>query len=227
MKHLIHIPKNAGMQIRHHGNPKNNRRFTLSTSDTLISPQYHQQFVQTMKKENEALGTEHARWRDLNKTTQEKQCFALVRNPWSRVVSRYTFLIHQLDKPVASIHKQKQYSRCTFDEFLETRHKDGNKPFFWHRAIRCWYSAMNHICDEQGKVQCDILRTEFLDTEGPKFLQVEPFPRRRNVSNTAGKDYKKFYNDKTIQIIADWYKDDIDYFGFDFDTAATRNTYYK
>jgi hypothetical protein len=35
--------------------------------------------------------------------------------------------------------------------------------------------------------------------------------------------YTDYYNDKTIQIVADWYKKDIDYWGFDFDSAAQRN----
>ena len=39
--------------------------------------------------------------------------------------------------------------------------------------------------------------------------------------------YKNIYTPETIQIVADWYKEEIDYFGFDFDTSATRNYYYK
>jgi hypothetical protein len=34
------------------------------------------------------------------------------------------------------------------------------------------------------------------------------------------------YNDKTRQIIADWYQKDIDTWGFDFDSTATKNTLY-
>jgi hypothetical protein len=139
-------------------------------------------------------------------------------------------LIHQLDKPNHNIHNQKQYKRWTFEEFLDTRHQDGGRRFFWHRAIRCWYPAMEHITDEEGNVRCDILRTEHLDSEGPKFLDVPSFPRRRNVSRpneNYQNYYKTFYNDKTIQIVADWYKADVDYFGFDFDTPATKNTYYS
>jgi hypothetical protein len=56
-------------------------------------------------------------------------------------------------------------------------------------------------------------------------------PNPRNVTrvpkdngNTGhGLSYKDIYTKETIQIIADWYKKDIDYWGFDFDTPATRN----
>jgi hypothetical protein len=30
-----------------------------------------------------------------------------------------------------------------------------------------------------------------------------------------------------MQIVADWYQKDIDFFGFDFDTAATRNAVFS
>ena len=35
--------------------------------------------------------------------------------------------------------------------------------------------------------------------------------------------YQDLYNEKTIQIVADWYKDDIEMWGYDFDTGAQRN----
>ena len=48
-------------------------------------------------------------------------------------------------------------------------------------------------------------------------------PEPRNVTNLHKGTYQDMYTDKTIQIIADWYKDDIDYWGFDFDTGAQKN----
>ena len=47
-------------------------------------------------------------------------------------------------------------------------------------------------------------------------------PRARNVTSIK-ENYKDLYNPVTIQIIADWYKKDIDHWGFDFDTSATKN----
>ena len=45
--------------------------------------------------------------------------------------------------------------------------------------------------------------------------------KKENV--TGYKNYTNFYDNKTIQIVADWYKKDIDFWGFDFNTAATKN----
>ena len=41
-------------------------------------------------------------------------------------------------------------------------------------------------------------------------------PRARNVTSIK-EDYKNLYNDRTIQHNAEWYKKDIEHWGFDFD----------
>ena len=45
------------------------------------------------------------------------------------------------------------------------------------------------------------------------------------INNQLKQNYKELYNAKTIQEIADWYKEDIEYWDFDFDTGARRNTW--
>ena len=45
----------------------------------------------------------------------------------------------------------------------------------------------------------------------------------RNVTAVNKGTYQDVYTDKTIQIVADWYKADIDMFGYDFDTGAQKN----
>lgn len=51
--------------------------------------------------------------------------------------------------------------------------------------------------------------------------------RARNVTGLNQGIYQDIYTKETIQIVADWYKEDIDFFGFDFDGAATKNTWSK
>ena len=47
--------------------------------------------------------------------------------------------------------------------------------------------------------------------------------RARNVTALNTGTYKDLYTPETIQIIADWYKDDIEFWGFDFDGGPTKN----
>ena len=67
----------------------------------------------------------------------------------------------------------------------------------------------------------DILRTEHLDVDLLAYLGACP-SCRRNVT-ASGKEYHDLFDDRTAQIVADWYALDITFFGFDFDTPAKRN----
>lgn len=180
-----------------------------------------------MKKYQEHHGHEHARWRDLNNAAHKLQAVAFVRNPWAKVVSRYTFLMHLFDKPKHMVHTNPNYKRCTFEEFLEERHIWGHIPFFWHRAIHGWYPQHDHVTDKDGNVRCDILRTEHLYEDANKYFQTTITMHPRNVSNIDKKDYRTFYNDNTKKIVEDWYAADIETFGFTFDSPATKNIWNK
>ena len=136
------------------------------------------------------------------------QSFAIVRNPYARTVSRFTFARVTGDASGDN----------TFRCFLEERHKYGGLDYFWHRAIRGWYQQKDYVVDEEGNLRCDVLRLESNDIKD--YIGKEL--RRRNVSN-RGEDYRDFYGPEEYDIVTDWYKEDIDYFGFDFEGPATKN----
>ena len=169
-------------------------------------------------------GIEHARWRDLNPTyTSRFGAFAVVRNPWDRVVSRYFFA-----KKVIEVEKKSPASYAdvsSFDAFLEERHNWGNHPFMWHRAVRGWYPAVDHVTDEQGNLKCDMIRFENLNEDLISYFNIPTMSRARNVTALNKGTYMDMYTDKTKQIIADWYAKDIDMWGFDFHTGATKNVW--
>ncbi len=226
-KMFIHIPKNGGMTIRQ--NPKLRPLCLIATSENHISSRYTKELHETMKCNDDHEGNEHARWRDWKETIRENHtAFAFVRNPWSRVVSRYEFarkVIYQ-EKDSGHYGKEEYIDCSSFEAFLETRNEWGNKEFFWHRAIRGWYPAFDYVSDENGNVRCDILRFEKYGDDIKKYMNVSFDPEARNVTGYWQSTYKEYYNKQTIQIVADWYQKDIDHWGFDFDSAAKKN-YWK
>lgn len=225
--HFIHIPKNAGMTIRH---SELMQQATCSKPQFHKSPEYTSALHAQMKKYSEHHGDEHARWRDLNQETQQRNCFAIVKNPWHKVVSRYTFLMHLFTPGCSSYQKMVNhptYEPKSFEEFLEERHEWGDKEFFWHRAIRGWYTQKDHVTDLEGNNKCDILRAEHLNADVNKYFNCNISLRSRNVSNIDKKDYKTFYTPETKKIIEDWYADDIEFFGFTFEGCATKNIWDK
>lgn len=226
-KLFIHIPKNGGRTLQRSKEVK--QKIIPNHADS-VKPGHRGAMTKVMEAHNEHVGSgmQHARWRDVKtEITAAHQAFAIIRNPWSKVVSRYTY-----NERVCRRRQQDHpYYSLTFEAFLAERHKWIEIPYFWHRAIRNWYPQKDHVVDGEGNLKCDILRLEHYDVDVVQYLNLTRAPDKRNVSNGTivgnkivdRKDYKEFYNDKTIQIIADWYKDDIDFFGFDFDSTATKN----
>lgn len=221
-KLFVHIPKNAGMTIRQSSLLKD--RILPISKNRHISKEYTRQLEQTMKLSSDGNGYEHARYRDINLELRAKyKAFAVVRNPWERVVSRYYFAKKIIEK------EQKQPTSyadtSSFEAFLEERHIWGNKDFYWHRAVRGWFPAKDHVIDEKGIVRCDIIRFEHLNEEIEKYFGMDHMTRAYNVTfrDDPKPSYQDIYTDKTIQIVADWYKADIEYWGFEFGKPATRN----
>ncbi|MEP3277389.1 MAG: sulfotransferase family 2 domain-containing protein [Stappiaceae bacterium] len=219
-KHLfIHIPKNGGMAIRHAAQLEG--KLVLANRRRLKSKFYADGVKNHMGKTGAQPGYEHARYRDVDVSVRRAtRAFAIVRNPWSRTVSRFKFALQTRNDGVG----KENYNRLAFETFLEERHAWGRENYFWHRAIRGWYQQEDYLLDEENQVPADILRQENLGEELRLYLSLQNDLRPRNVSKASSSDYRALYTDKTIQVVADWYAADIERFGFDFDVAATRNT---
>ena len=217
---FIHIPKAAGMTIRK--SPVLAPYLVVATPDNHKSEEYTAGLHKAMRKSGDHHGNEHARWRDIKLSCRNLyRPFAVARNPWDRVVSRYFFA-----KKVIEVEKKVPegfHNIDSFEHFLEERFEWGGKEYYWHRAIRGWFPAVDHVCDSSGTLVCDMMRFEHLNEDLCAYFDIEEMSRARNVTDLNKGTYKDIYTDKTIQIVADWYKDDIDLWGYDFDTGAQRN----
>ena len=222
-KLFIHIPKNAGMTIRR--SPMLNNRIMLAGSNIHKSPEYSKAVLDKMNSLGDHHGFEHARWRDVHPSVRDRNvAFAVVRNPWDRVVSRYFFA-----KKVIEVEKKvsPEYADVSsFEAFLEERHKWGSEEYMWHRAVRGWYPAFDHVSDDTGRVRCDIIRFENLNADLCRYFNLTEMSKARNVTAVNQGTYKDVYNDKTIQVVADWYKKDIEHWGYGFNSGPIRNTMY-
>ena len=174
----------------------------------------------SVQKEMTTLSFGHDRWKDIPRDIRYiHQSFAVIRNPWARMVSRYVMGI-----PTSNTNDHGT-TWNTFEEFLETRYVWTDKE--WNDPIRSWNTQYDYVCDENDVVRCDILRLEFIDDELSPYLNLNtPYIVRENVGDYT-RNYQDYYNEQTIQIVADWYEQDIDYWGFDFDTSATKNYHYS
>ena len=219
---FIHIPKNAGVAVR--------KARALERSLVAAEPLFHKstdytrRLKSTMMQSGEHHGYQHARLLDIHpKVRRRLQPVAVVRNPWSRTVSRFRFAQHLISQGKVAA----DYAAKDFEAFLEERHRFGGKDFYWHRAIRGWFPQRNYVVDEQGEIAVHVLRQEQLDAEAMRYFGLSEELPKRNVTGNSSRSYQDYYNDKTIQIVADWYQCDIETFGFDFNSSATRNCFFS
>jgi len=216
VKLFIHIPKSAGMTVRRSELLKGH--ILTAGRGSHISLEYSDALKRTMDKHKDHHGFEHARWRDWRHDLRKRhKAFAIIRNPWDRVASRYWFA-----KKLIEVEKKIPATYCdvsSFEAFLEERHQWGGKRFFWHRAVRGWCPAFDYVTDDSGAIRCDILRFENLNDDLCVYFNIPQMTGPRNV--TAYGNGSEVYTNKTAQIVADWYHKDIETWGYDFPAAAT------
>ena len=102
------------------------------------------------KEMTNTLSFGHYRWRDIPRDIRYiHQSFAVIRNPWARMVSRYVMGIPTSD---TNDHGT-QWN--TFEEFLETRHIWTDKE--WIDPIRSWNTQYDYVCDEYDIVRLSLI----------------------------------------------------------------------
>lgn len=96
-------------------------------------------------------------------------------------------------------------------------------PIFITGPIRGWQPAYEYVTDNKNAIRCDMLRFENYNEDVCEYFNLPKMSRARNVTALNAGSYKDVYTTKTIQMVADWYKIDIDTWGYDFDSGPTKN----
>ncbi len=147
-----------------------------------------------------------------DKKWEEYFTFAFVRNPWDLMVSSYEWWVQKAHEcKVFEEHVQK-IKKMSFSEFIHSKYGreminevEGN-IFDW-------------ISDEKGKIIVNFVgKFENIDEDYKKICERIGLPYKRlpHINKTKRKDYKKYYNKETKDIIAKRFKKTIDKFGYKF-----------
>lgn len=199
--HFIHIPKNGGQSVR----------------DAL--------FLQPDVSLSEPF---HYRYRDIvDKVGRHLSFFAVVRNPWSRTASRFHFGKQNVVRWPEDDPRRQFIATATFADFVKERRilpipEHPGQP--WMGPLSSWFNQLEWLRDADGRIACDCLRLENLDTDLSAYLHRKVALGRTNVTQTRY-DYRSMYTDELAQIVAEVFREDIEHFGFRFDGPATRNVF--
>jgi hypothetical protein len=198
MKRFIHIPKNAGTSIR-----------------PWVHPMDHDDTKEKLPEYITKIGMDkHLPHSKLKPNSMFDSQFAIVRNPWARMVSLYHDKQHPHTEPMSFltfIHKLK--------EFKYDGHWWCNPPH------KCFAQQLDWI-SINGKPMIDVLPFNNLQENLEEYLGHQVFLEHLNKGHSFT-NYKSFYNKYSREMVANHFIKDIEHFGFDFETEATRNFWEK
>ncbi len=201
---FIHIHKCAGTSITNSLSLR-----TLSFTDK-VSTWLHRNFGLT--KPNHIKYEPHITARDLREQMGAKKfdsyfSFAISRNPWDWQVSLYTYMRSNKD------HWQHELALKfkDFDDYIRWR-CDGN-----------YQLQKEFVCSSDGELLLNFVgKMENLDEDFKYVCRTVGLPlielKQDNVTNHL--PYPKFYNDHTRELVETTFAEDIEFFGYSFDSQA-------
>ena len=128
--------------------------------------------------------------------------FAVVRNPYDRVVSSYCYA------------RKKKWYFGTFREFLMSSFKDFPPMLRGHTL-----PLTDNLCLDGEPPYLDIVVKFESFREGINKLYEKfdlPGPEIPHLNKTEHEHYTTYYDDETKQIVAGKFAKDIEYFGYEF-----------
>lgn len=144
-------------------------------------------------------------------------CFAVVRNPWDRLVSAYHYLRHgtryDVDVKWRERHLPRHLDFRSFVRSLESRAVRARIMAFPHFAPQ-WH----FLADRHGDVIVDdLIRFERLHeglTAAAARLGIRYRPQRTNASRH--RPYPEYYDDATVALVGELYRRDVELFDYSF-----------
>jgi hypothetical protein len=140
--------------------------------------------------------------------------FTVVRNPYDRIVSAYNYLKQEIGN-IDDINFNREYlsSYKTFNQFIRDFEKDETLQNWIH------FLPMSTFIDDEIKFvgRFENLQTDFnfiCDNIGILRIPLNEI----NVSKHA--HYSTYYNKKSKKIVENFYKEDINRFGYSFENRV-------
>lgn len=193
---FVHIPKTAGNSIQTALKSYSEDKINQKDFDGV---KYHKLGVTNSKAPS--LG-KHSMLKDYENffNLENFYKFVSIRNPWDRMLSWYFF------------DKGSDFQEAEFLKFI----KRMDPP-----ELEMFNSQYNYILRKDGTPDINfIIKFENLQDDFNKVCNQIGIPKvslfKLNVSSNSKVKYQNFYNNKTKDLVAKIFKNDIEYFGYEF-----------
>lgn len=136
--------------------------------------------------------------------------FTVIRNPWDKVVSQYKHAIKMNSNSMAK-------KSIEFGDWVACTYGEPKDPFYYGRA-QMFFPQVEWLKNFQDKIDVDkIIRFENLNegiNEVFKTLSIDS--NLPHLNETYKTNYRDFYDNESKQIISEWFREDIQLFGYIF-----------
>lgn len=186
---FIHIPKTGGTSVRR-GLPFYRPKETNT----------HKHY--TVRQIIEEIGEDA--W-------QKSYKFAIVRDPWSRMVSFYNYRVRR--NKLTDEGMDLSFKEWVIKKLNRTKNSDAQRGLFSYSPQYDW------LVNSKGDIDLDFIgRYETLEIDFKKVCEELKISGELPVINAHPDkvDYHEYYDDELVEIISDFYKDDVAHFNYKF-----------
>lgn len=141
---------------------------------------------------------------------QSRFRFAFIRNPWDKVASHYHYRVKTNqtglgDQPIP------------FAKWVRLAYGDNATPYYDNPKM--FMPQVDWIADQDGRIMVDFVgRFESLHADFKVICaKVGIEADLPHLKQSTRGDYRKYYDDETAAIVAQWFAKDIEIFGYRFD----------
>ena len=136
--------------------------------------------------------------------------FTVVRNPWDKVVSHYEYRRKKNKTEIAS-------RNISFSDWVAMTYGE-NKDTFYYNNPRSFQPQVDWLKDIDGKISIDFISKFETINEGfyhiRNVIGLDVTLPHLNASSRV--TYQSYYNEETRDIVAHWFREDIEEFGYSF-----------
>jgi len=105
----------------------------------------------------------------------------------------------------------------SFKDWVKCTYGPTKDPFYYNNP-RMFASQSDWLKDSNGNIRVDkILRFESLKDDYKELAEILGFSKELpHLNATNRKHYSEYYDNETIEVVRQWFKEDIDSFNYDF-----------
>ena len=136
--------------------------------------------------------------------------FTLVRNPWDKVVSHYEYRRKRNKTDLAT-------QDITFAEWVRKTYGPDKDPFYYNNP-KAFQPQVEWLKDDEGHISIDFIgKFETIDADFEQIRSAIGLDAKLPHLNASKRvSYQDYYDDETREIVARWFREDIEAFSYRF-----------